>query len=92
MAKHLKIEGLVQGVGYRVSFANRATALGLAGWVRNCRDGTVEACVDGDAEAIEAVIAWAKQGPIGARVSRVVVDEASTSIPAPGEFKILPTQ
>jgi acylphosphatase len=89
MAKHLRIEGRVQGVGYRASFAQQAIALGLAGWVRNRRDGAVEACVDGDAQAVEAITAWAKRGPPAAQVSNVTVEDSA--VPAGGDFKILPT-
>jgi acylphosphatase len=90
MAKRLKIEGLVQGVGYRASFADKAVALGLRGWVCNRRDGSVEACVDGDAAAMDAIIAWAKQGPPFSRVDIVVVDASDAISNEP--FKILPTQ
>jgi acylphosphatase len=92
MSKQLKIEGRVQGVGYRASFAEQAVALGLSGWVRNRRDGSVEAAVDGDARTIEAIITWAKRGPPAARVSNVTVEESGTQASPDGSFKILPTQ
>ncbi|WP_371867728.1 acylphosphatase [Duganella guangzhouensis] len=88
MAKRLLITGVVQGVGYRASFERQAVALGLRGWVRNRRDGAVEAEVDGDAAAIEAIIAWAHKGPPASRVEQVKVAEAQ---PAGAGFKILPT-
>lgn len=88
MAKHLLITGLVQGVYYRASFEQQAVTLGLRGWVRNRRDGSVEALVDGDAAAIDAIIAWSHQGPAAARVDKVTIEDA----PANGDtFKILPT-
>ncbi|MYN07212.1 acylphosphatase [Pseudoduganella aquatica] len=92
MAKQLLIEGRVQGVGYRASFADEAQSLGLSGWVRNRRDGSVEAAVDGDAQAVEAIIQWSKRGPPAARVHQVAVTDLEAP-PSPGrEFKILPTQ
>lgn len=87
----LMVEGRVQGVGYRASFAEQARALGLAGWVRNRRDGSVEAAVDGEAHAIEAITAWARRGPPAARVSNVVIEDGPALEPAGGDFKILPT-
>jgi len=89
MAKRLLVTGRVQGVGYRVSFAGQAKALGLGGWVRNRRDGAVEALVDGDEKAVQAVVAWAHQGPSAARVDHVAIEDAAA--PADGEFRILPT-
>jgi acylphosphatase len=79
MAKHLRISGLVQGVGFRDAMCREADRLGVAGWVRNCRDGAVEAMVDGAPGAIEAIIAWARRGPPAARVSDVRVSDASGS-------------
>lgn len=70
---HLRISGLVQGVSFRYYARQRAHALGLGGWVRNCPDGTVEAVAEGPAEAIEDFIAWARQGPSGALVENVDV-------------------
>ncbi|WP_377705768.1 acylphosphatase [Pseudoduganella sp. UC29_71] len=90
MAKRLTIEGRVQGVGYRASLADRAAALGLRGWVRNRRDGAVEALVDGDAQAIDAIVSWARRGPPAARVASVAIEDAAPA--EPGAFNILPTQ
>lgn len=75
-ARHLIIHGLVQGVGYRYSLAREAQALGATGWVRNRRDGTVEALICGDAETLAALIHWTRHGPPAARVSRVEVELA----------------
>jgi len=79
MAKHLLISGRVQGVGFRYSMAEEAERLGVTGWVRNRRDGTVEAVVDGDPHALEAILAWARRGPRGARVADVQISENAGS-------------
>ncbi|MBR9912549.1 MAG: acylphosphatase [Gammaproteobacteria bacterium] len=75
MAKHLRISGLVQGVWFRKSMQQQAEQLGVQGWVRNRRDGTVEALVDGPDSAIEAMLAWAQQGPPNAQVEHVQVSD-----------------
>lgn len=75
--RRLVIHGRVQGVGFRASLAREAERLGITGWVRNRRDGTVEAMLCGGAEAVAAMIAWARRGPPGARVDRVEVELGS---------------
>ena len=75
MAKHLRIRGRVQGVCYRASMSIEADRLGIDGWVRNRRDGSVEAMVDGTKEAVEAIIEWARIGPPAATVIQVEVSE-----------------
>jgi len=89
MAKRLLVTGLVQGVGYRYSFERQAITLGLRGWVRNRRDGAVEAEVDGDAAAVDAIIKWAHQGPPASRVDHVAIEDTEAS--SDGAFRILPT-
>ena len=74
-ARHLSIHGHVQGVGFRWSLSTEAKALGLSGWVRNRRDGTVEALVCGTPEAVEAITIWAHQGPSTAHVERVISND-----------------
>lgn len=91
MAKRLMIEGLVQGVGYRYAFAERATGLGLTGWVRNRANGTVEASVHGPADAVAEIVAWAHKGPGAAHVSRVVVTDELEPAPPGASFDIRPT-
>jgi len=67
----LRVHGLVQGVGYRAALQREALRLGLAGWVRNRMDGTVEAVISGDAGDVHALVDWARRGPPLARVDRV---------------------
>jgi acylphosphatase len=76
-AVRLRIEGRVQGVGYRFWAVDEARRLGLDGWVRNRRDGTVELFAVGEAAAIEALAAACAQGPPGARVTPVAREPAS---------------
>lgn len=71
VARHLIIHGRVQGVFFRESMCRQAAALGVAGWVRNRNDGTVEAEVEGSPEAVAAMLMWAKRGPDAASVTRV---------------------
>jgi len=73
----LRIHGRVQGVGYRYSMVDRAEALGVRGWVRNTPDGAVEAMLQGAEETVTELIDWAKQGPLGARVTLVDVSEGT---------------
>lgn len=71
IAKRLTIRGRVQGVFYRDWTVRTATELGLVGWVRNRPDGTVEAHVEGAAEAVERFIVLAGDGPPAAEVARI---------------------
>jgi acylphosphatase len=75
VTKQLRISGRVQGVGFRYALQREALARGLAGWVRNRREGTVEAVLQGDAAAVDAMINWARRGPPAARVDQVAVQE-----------------
>jgi acylphosphatase len=69
----LEIRGQVQGVGYRWAMVEQARRLDLCGWVRNRRDGSVEAMVAGPPDAVDQIVAWARQGPRSAAVSGVDV-------------------
>ena len=73
--RSLRITGHVQGVGFRMYMARKARELGVTGWVRNRRDGSVEATVQGTPAAVEAIIAWAQRGPSSAVVSEVTITE-----------------
>ncbi len=89
IARLLRIHGRVQGVRYRASAQAEASRLGLAGWVRNRSDGSVEALAVGRRIQVEAFIAWAHQGPPKAQVSRVEVIE--TEVEAVSGFEQRPT-
>lgn len=86
----LSIRGRVQGVGFRESMVAIARAAGAAGWVRNRRDGGVEALVQGPAAAVDATLAWAHRGPPLARVDGV--DAVPVDVdPALSTFERRPT-
>lgn len=70
---HLVIHGRVQGVCFRNSMQEEAEMLGVSGWVRNRPDRTVEAMVQGDAGAVDAIVRWAQRGPMMASVEKVDV-------------------
>ena len=89
--QHLTIHGLVQGVYYRASTVQEARRLGLAGWVRNRRDGSVEALVAGDAGAVQQLIDWAHRGPERAWVERVEVQAVPVPADLPAGFEQRPT-
>lgn len=85
----LRISGRVQGVAYRAWMAHEAAALGVSGWVRNRRDGSVEAVISGPEAAVRDLIERCRRGPSLARVA--AVDEAVEAVaPEPG-FRQLPT-
>ena len=87
----LIIRGRVQAVGYRAWALDEATRLGLAGWVRNRADGTVEAVAAGDDAAVEAFIAACRRGPGLARVTAVDVREADPGEAGGPGFEFRPT-
>ena len=75
-AVHVYIEGRVQGVWYRGWTMQQAHKLGLAGWVRNRRDGRVEAVFSGDTDALDTMIALCRNGPPLARVDNIIISES----------------
>ena len=93
--RHIVVRGRVQGVGYRAFVEREALALGLEGWVRNCRDGTVEALFAGEAAVIDAMIEACRRGPYAARVDAVDQRAGSAAdfrLRRPGDvFSVLPT-
>jgi acylphosphatase len=89
-AKRLLISGRVQGVGYRRWAEREALRLGLSGWVRNRRDGSVEALVAGDAGSVAAFFDACRTGPPGAAVADVAGQPADDDA-IPDGFSVLPT-
>ena len=87
--RHVLVAGRVQGVGFRHWTRQRAAALGLAGWVRNRRDGVVEAVFTGDVPALDAMLSELRSGPVGASVTSVEVREGLE--PSTGPFEVRPT-
>ena len=77
------VYGYVQGVAFRASTRHEASRLGISGWVRNLPDGAVEALFEGEKKAVEQMLAWCHQGPLGARVTNVEI----VSEPYTGEFQ-----
>lgn len=71
---HVRVTGRVQGVFFRSETRERAASRGLAGWVRNAADGSVEAVFEGGREAVEALLRWCERGPRGAAVADVRVE------------------
>ncbi|HVF77775.1 MAG TPA: acylphosphatase [Solirubrobacteraceae bacterium] len=76
VARRIVASGRVQGVFFRDSTRREAIRLGVAGWVRNCPDGTVEAHVEGAPDAVGALVRWAREGPRHADVDALRVSDA----------------
>ena len=68
-------QGRVQGVGFRYSVVQRARQRGLGGWVSNRHDGSIEAVFEGDADAVDQLVRFMRDGPRGAAVERIDVSE-----------------
>ena len=88
VTKHLAISGRVQGVGFRFYMERKARELGILGWVRNRRDGSVESVVHGEPGAVEAIINWSRRGPSSAVVAEVKVSEGDGEF---AQFEVRPT-
>jgi len=87
---HLVVHGRVQGVYFRQSSAEEAGRLGVRGWVRNRRDGTVEAVVEGARAQVDAFVAWCRRGPPMAVVTQLDLTE-SEPVGLPEGFDVRPT-
>ncbi len=85
----VRISGRVQGVCFRVWAKQNAEALGLSGWVRNQRDGAVEALFSGSANQVFEMLARCRKGPPAAFVENVAIVDDSTTVPT--GFRVLPT-
>ena len=89
---HVVVIGRVQGVGFRDSLRAQALRHRIRGWVRNRRDGSVEAVFQGEAAAVEALLAWTRRGPPAARVDEVKTGPATGDLDRPYEgFDWLPS-
>jgi acylphosphatase len=85
---HAVVRGGVQGVGFRATTYDEARRLGLAGWVRNRVDGTVEVLAEGPEPKLNLFLAYLHRGPLGARVAGVVADwSEEQGAPTPFQFK-----
>jgi acylphosphatase len=95
LIRHIMVRGLVQGVGYRAFVADQAQARRIDGWVRNRRDGTVEAVLAGPAEMVEQMIEICRRGPWGSRVdgldARSGTAEDLEQRRSGEDFSVLPT-
>ena len=78
-----RVEGRVQGVGFRYSCMNEGHRLGISGWVRNTGEGDVEVWAEGTEEKLEALLTWLHRGPSGARVDMVHYEK----VPPTGEYR-----
>lgn len=86
VSRHVIVAGRVQGVGFRWSTQREARALGVRGWVRNLPDGRVEARLVGASTDVEALLAWLRRGPTGARVDALEVREGDPEGASPAEL------
>ena len=87
IARHVRVVGRVQGVFFRGWTKEQADALGVAGWVRNCPDGSVEALLSGSAPAVADLIERMRRGPPGAVVASLEVSDGGPAHSA--SFEIL---
>lgn len=90
VSRRVVVSGRVQGVGFRESLVDVARGAGVVGWVRNLRDGTVEALVQGEAQRVDRVTAWCRHGPPAARVTHVDVSAVDVD-PSIADFVRRPT-
>ena len=90
VARHVRATGLVQGVFFRAWTQAQARELGISGWIRNCADGSVEAHLEGDEDAVTRMIERMRRGPSAARVDELTVEEAGSE--PTGRFELRSSQ
>ena len=88
---HVVIRGGVQGVGFRAWTHHQAELHGVEGWVRNRRDGRVEAVFSGPARAVDQLVAACREGPRGSSVEEVTLSGADEAVPQGSGFEVRPT-
>jgi acylphosphatase len=88
VSRNILVKGFVQGVSYRKQTRRVAETLGVNGWVRNLKDGNVEACLEGDEKAVDALIAWCAFGPKKGKVDEVLITHYQFNT-VYSDFKIL---
>jgi acylphosphatase len=76
IARKVRVTGRVQGVFFRAWTRDEAQAVGVSGWIRNCSDGSVEAQLEGEPDAVEELIDLMREGSSGASVKSVEIEEA----------------
>ena len=92
MTRQIRVRGRVQGVGFRYALRDEARRLGVAGWVRNCTDGSVEALLQGSDDAVKRLMDWARRGPPGSHVDRLESAAPAAAPPASlAGFEIRPS-
>ena len=79
-ARHIVVTGTVQGVFFRASAKKEADSLGIHGWVRNAKDGSVEIHAEGSDPALDHFIEWCSRGPQTANVHEITVEEADEGV------------
>jgi acylphosphatase len=92
VTRQIRVRGRVQGVGFRYALRREAERAGVRGWVRNRSDGSVEALIQGEADAVARLVAWARRGPRAARVDALEESDPEPRFTQPCEgFEERPT-
>ena len=86
VGRHVHVTGSVQGVFFRAWAQGHARELGVSGWIRNCRDGSVEAQLEGEADSVDRMTERMRNGPSNARVDELTVEEAEPQ--GTGRFEV----